>query len=265
MQSGNRCWTERNRRVRRFCDQCCRIDVKRKVDGTVFGSHSLQTHRKSYSEEPQKILFWRLAENSILMDEISENIFNEEHNKLFLGKVQIREDNTWLSIWWRSRIWSEEIQNTNYSSHSARSAREYICVADWRWRNIFIKNAMQEVAEKLKNWEYAAVRKEIIEKTKMWRISYAAWSGITNSESVLLRSWFTEHLWHTYVPHQALITPSSKKPSREVGMPRNTREIKSVSGNVFDCQHARRDPDELHNDSRKLAIIGVSEKRRNWE
>ena len=194
------------------------------------------------------------TENSFLMDEISENIFNEEHNKLFLGKIQIREDKTWLSFWWRSRIWSEEIQNTNYSSHSARWAREYICVADWRWRNIFIKSAMQEVAEKLKNWEYAAMRKEITEKTKMGRISYATWSGITNSESVLLRSWLTEQLWHTYVPHQALITPSSKKPSREVGMPRNTREKKSISGNVFDCQHARREPDEFHNDSRKLAV-----------
>ena len=37
-------------------------------------------------------------------------------------------------------------------------------------------------------------------------------------------------------------------------MPRNTRENMSIPGNVFDCQHARRDPVELHNDSRKLAI-----------
>ena len=28
MQSGNRCWTERKRRKRRFCDQCCRVGVK---------------------------------------------------------------------------------------------------------------------------------------------------------------------------------------------------------------------------------------------
>ena len=96
--------------------------------------------------------------------------------------------------------------------------------------------------------------RKLLEKTKMGTISYAAWSGITNSESLLLRSWLTEHLWHTYVPHQALIAPSSKKPSREVGMPRNTRDNMSISGNVFDCQHARRDPDELHNDSRILAI-----------
>ena len=28
----------------------------------------------------------------------------------------------------------------------------------------------------------------------------------------------------------------------------------SILGNVFDCQRARREPDELHNDSRNLAI-----------
>ena len=58
----------------------------------------------------------------------------------------------------------------------------------------------------------------------------------------------------TYVPHQTLITASSRKPSREVGMLRNTREIMSIPGNFFDRQHPRRDPEELHNDSIILAM-----------
>ena len=58
----------------------------------------------------------------------------------------------------------------------------------------------------------------------------------------------------TYVPHQTLITSSSRKPSREVGMLRNKREIMSIPGNLFDRQHPRRDPEELHNDSRILAM-----------
>ena len=41
--------------------------------------------------------------------------------------------------------------------------------------------------------------------------------------------------------------------SRDVGM-RNTRENMIIPGSVFDCQHARRDAEELHNDSRNLAI-----------
>ena len=76
----------------------------------------------------------------------------------------------------------------------------------------------------------------------------------------------------THVPHQALITSSSRKPSREVGMLRNTRENTSIAGNVFDRQYARRHPEELNNDSRNLATppgiaddVEDSEKRRNGE
>ena len=34
--------------------------------------------------------------------------------------------------------------------------------------SIFIKNAMQEVAEKLKNLEYAAIKKEMTESNEDW-------------------------------------------------------------------------------------------------
>ena len=37
----------------------------------------------------------------------------------------------------------------------------------------------------------------------------------------------------TYVPHQAPLTSSSRKPSREVGMLRNTRDNMSIPGTVF--------------------------------
>ena len=78
-----------------------------------------------------------------------------------------------MSTSWRSRNQSEKTQNTAwawiskttalkiYSMDSSSSVREYVCVAHWGWRIIFIKNAMQEVIGKLKNWKYAAVRKEI--------------------------------------------------------------------------------------------------------
>ena len=47
--------------------------------------------------------------------------------------------------------------------------REYIRVADWRWRNIFIKKATKEVAEKLKNWKDATMRKEITKNSEEWK------------------------------------------------------------------------------------------------
>ena len=38
------------------------------------------------------VILFRLSENSILMDEISEKSLNEELNKLFLVKIQLREN-----------------------------------------------------------------------------------------------------------------------------------------------------------------------------
>ena len=64
-----------------------------------------------------------------------------------------------------------------------------------------------------------------------------------------------------YVPHQALVTSSSRKPSRESRMQRNTREDMSIPGNVFDCQLARRVPEELHNVSRHLALPSGIQRR----
>ena len=58
-----------------------------------------------------------------------------------------------------------------------------------------------------------------------------------------------------HVSHQALIPLSSKKPSRESRMQQNTREDMIIPGSVFDCQPARRVPEELNNDSINLAIL----------
>ena len=57
-----------------FRDQCCIVDVKEK---------STEQCSESSSSDTQKI--------SILMDGSSENIFNEELDKLLLVKMQFRE------------------------------------------------------------------------------------------------------------------------------------------------------------------------------
>ena len=115
---------------------------QRKFDGTTF----------------ERLLFG-LSENSVLMDEISEDTWNEELNKLFLVKTQLRENCTRLSTTWRSKIWSGEIQNMHYLSHSVSlnlkdysywemfnvqinlSVREYTWVVNWRWRIVFTRIA----------------------------------------------------------------------------------------------------------------------------
>ena len=193
-----------------------------------------------------------------------------------------------MSTRWRSWIWIEEIQNTHWLSHSVSlnlkddSYRKPIRASS-AWENTFVKQIGDEEPSSSRKLRKKLPRNCRIEKTLLQRrkrsnstkdewIFFAAWSKITNSESItgstseitrtigiywriehLLWSWLIEQLWRTSVPHQALINSGSRKRSREVGMPRNTRENLSIPGNVFDRQHAQRDFDELHNDSIILA------------
>ena len=64
---------QRERRKINLCGQCCRVHVKEK---------STEQYEESFSSD---------SENSILMNEISEKISNEELNKLFLVKNQFRD------------------------------------------------------------------------------------------------------------------------------------------------------------------------------
>ena len=202
-------------------------------------SVSLKSHGKSCSEESQKILFWWMRSPRTSSTKSSASYCKR--------KFQFWEDYFWMSTTWRSKIWSEEIHKESY----ARGCRE---IEKLKWRC-----CQEETTEKTTKIGSNFLR-SMIRNHEQW-------------ESILLRPWLTEQLWRTYVPHQALITSSSiGKPSREIGMPRNTRENMSIPGNVFDCQQARRDPEELHNDSRNLTTpsgidddVEDSEKRRNWE
>ena len=177
-------------------------------------SSSLQTHTKSYSEESLRKFYsdgWDLQEH--LQRRAQRAIISAE-------KISC-----WMSSTWRSRIWSEE--NSEYSLFESQRKLEsqrlqfledihwtdqvkcvlsrwsWNCeytVANWRWRAVFIKEATQEVAKNLKNWKEAAIKRKILKKQqRLDELSYAAWSGITNSESILLRSWLTEQLWHTFL------------------------------------------------------------------
>ena len=131
------------------------------------------------------------------------------------------------------------------------------CVANWRWRIVFIRIAAQENFEELK-------RSCIWGGGKYWNITRT--NGLFWRFENLLRSWLTEQLWQYLFPHQTLITSISMKPSCEIGMLRNTRDGLSIPGRVFDCWHARRDPDELYKCFKKFGdIFGYSENRRNWE
>ena len=72
-------------------------------------------------------------------------------------------------------------------------------------------------------------------------------------------------LGSAHVSHQALITPSSRKPGRESRMQRNTWCDMSIPGNDNQNQSASRVPEELHNDSRNLATSSEIHRREGME
>ena len=174
MQSRNRCWTERKRKEREGF-VICRIDAKqRKVNRTVF------------------VWVWRVTENSILKSlrkfysdgwDLREHL-QRRAQQAVIGEIQIREDYTWLSTAWRSRIWREknwedaftesqlELESQRRQLLKANQGqiklneREYTCVADWRWRIIFIKDAPQEVVEKLKKLKRRCSWKEFLKNNE---------------------------------------------------------------------------------------------------
>ena len=69
----------------------------------------------------------------------------------------------------------------------------------------------------------------------------------------------------THISHQAHITSSSRKPNREPRTPRIARADVSISGDASDCQPARCDPDELHNNSNNVATSSVNLRREGIE
>ena len=162
----------------------------------------------------------------------SEFALLESQRTLESRRRQVLKANQWADQAQRERIHLCSILETKDQLHKESYARNY--QKNWRIEKTLLSGR--------KYWK----------NNEDWKIFYAAWSGITNSESILLRSWFAEQLWRTNVLHLALITSISRMHSREVGMLLNTGEDVSILENVFDRQHVQRYSDELHNDSRNL-------------
>ena len=192
-----------------------------------------------------------------------------------------------------SRDESLNLKDDNYwkpiNGQTKPSVREFICVVNWRWRTVFTRNAMQEVDRKLKNWGDAAWKAE--NGVTRQKLNDCSMQQDQESRTVSLlqdqiqksqdRMEFIEDskifqdldspssFGSAHVAHQALIPSSSKWPSREVGMPRNTREDMSIPGSVYDCQPARQVREESYNDSRNLAASSGIQRRegieKTWE
>ena len=228
---------------------------QRKVNGTVLvrvwrvtENPVLKSLRKFYSDGWDLLEhLQRRAQQAIIGENSIQRNFYLNEYKMELQKLE-RRNSEYALFESQRELESQRRQllKTNEWADQAQRERIHLC------SELEMKNRLHQECCARSCQEIEELRRRCYQGSKYWkttkigRISYAAWSGITNSESILLRFWLTKQLWRTYVPHQALITSSSRKPGREVGMLRNTREDMSTPGNVFDRQHAQRDSGELH-------------------
>ena len=261
------CWTERERErkegKRRFCDQCCKPMTKKNRRNNIRG-HSLQTLRKFYSDgrDLREHLERRAQQAVIGENSIQRKLYLNEYKMEIQNLKRRNSEHALFDSQRELESQRRQLEKAHQWADQAQRERIHLC-SRLRWRTIFRKKAMQEVAEKLKIFFFlknVAIKRKTLKTMKIGTFSYAAWSGITNSESILLRSWLTEQLWRTYVPHQALITSSSRKPSREVGMPRNTRD--NMSRKRFWSSTC---PTRSWRITQWFKKFGDSENRRNWE
>ena len=159
---------ERKRRKRRFCDQCCRVDVKVK---------STEQYEESFSEESQRILFWwsrsprkpwtksstsycwwKFSSGKIMLDWVRhwDPKFGSKKFRISIIRVLAR---AWIS--------KTAVIGNIFNGQIKLSVREHICVANCRWRVVFTRIATQDVANNLKNWNMLLSR---VKYWKRWRL-----------------------------------------------------------------------------------------------
>ena len=217
MQSGNRCWTEKEKKekvLRSVMQSRC----QRMVNGTalvwvrrVTENSILKSLRKFHSDGwDLREHLQRRAQQAFFCEKfISEKIISEwVHHK----RQNLKRWNSEYALTESQRELESQRQHLLEASQSKVNVREYICVKDWGWSIIFIKNALQEVAEKLKNIERRFYQEEILEKKEDCRNFLRGHDQESRTVSLFfLRSWFTEQFRHTYVRRRALITSSLRK------------------------------------------------------
>ena len=259
---------------------------QRKVDGTVLG-----------------FIFFGLKQNYILMDEISEKTWNEELNKLFLVKIQLREKIIfdWVRPgdselrakkfticvdWVATRAWISKTTITGSQSMGRSSSAWENTIVQWLGDEEPSSPGMPR--KKLRrNWRIEKTllqRRKWSNSTKVEWIFYAG-SGISNSELItgssseitrtigihgrfdnLPRSWLTEQFWQC-----PRFTSSSYSLELQTALPRIQNAAQYTRGDEYSRKRfwLSTFPTSAWRITQWFkkfgSIIGHSEKRRNWE
>ena len=190
-----------------------------------------------------------------------------------LGENSAQKKDTRLSTTRRSKIRNEEIQNTQYVSHNeSMNLKEDISCADQAqcerihsWSKLKMKNRLHQdcYARSCQDFEGLRIRRYQEEKTeKQQRLEEFPMQDDQESRTVSL--FFHDLDWRpTFI--KLLLPRVCRKPSRKVGMPRNTREDMRYSWKRFWLSTCSTRSWWITQWFKEFGdIIGHSENRRNW-
>ena len=114
------------------------------------------------------VILFRLTENSILMNDISENTLNEELNKLFLVKIQFRENYTRLSAQRELESRRRQLLEANEWADQAQHERIHLC-GRLEMKNCLHQESDARSCREIEELKRRCHQKEKLENNEDWR------------------------------------------------------------------------------------------------
>ena len=242
--------------------------MSRKLRWSSSRSHSPQTH----NERDLREHFERRAQEAILGEDAVRR-------KLFiLNEYNMELRIIWVAAWaWITKATLVGSQSLGKSSSAWESTFACRIGDEGPYSSRMLCKKLPRI------WridETLRSRWNKLENTEEWNKFYSTWLGIAHSESNERSStkitrtlgiyWRFENLqwsWQTETVRTFFIKLLLLRVQESVAAKLECFEIHEwIWVFLENCQHARRDPDELHNDFLKFGdIIGDAENRRNWE
>ena len=222
--------------------------MPRKSRRNSITSHSLQTHRELYSDErdlrehlerraQQAILGENSVQRKLYSTEYHMEIPNLERRNseyalfeslrgLESQRLQLLEANQW-----RDQAQQERILLSSELKMKSRLHQECYARSCQEFKKPRRRCYQEENTEKQQRQHDQESRTVSLLRDEVRRLQELL---VYIEDSKIIHDPDSPSSYDsTYVPHQALTTSSSRKPSREVGMLRNTLENMSFPGNVF--------------------------------
>ena len=241
--------------------------MSKKSGRNSVGSHSLQTHRELHSDErdlredlerraQQAALGENSAQRKLYLTEYDLEIQKLERRNSEYALIESRRE---LESQRRKLLeadqWADQAQRV-HQEYYTRSCQE---IEEMRRRCYEEEHGVsqQKVNEYSMQQDQESRTADQIRKLQD-RLEFEDSNIFQDPDS-------PSSFGSAHFSHQALITPSSRKPCRESRLQRDTRRDKHIPGNVFDRQSARRVPEELHDDSRNLAASSGIQRREGIE